>query len=92
MVRIGDKPMMVYLVFRNDEIVYIGQTRMNIEDKMESMLEKVERGKGSVLGAAMRKHGFDSFLWKVHSTHYCQTDCDQYEKILINAYKPKYNS
>ena len=83
--------MIIYFVLINDEVVYIGQTRATLTIRKKQHEDKAKLGKGYIIGAAIRKHGANKFIWKVHSIHYNQIDLDAAEKHLIAKYKPKYN-
>lgn len=86
-----DKPMIIYFVTLNDEVVYIGQTKLTLQIRKKQHEYNAKRGKGYVIGAGIRKHGAENFTWNVHSIHYNQVDLDAAEKHLIAKYKPKYN-
>jgi len=91
MVRIGDKPMMIYFVFLNDEVVYVGQTIMTLSQRKGKHLSEARLGRGSILGASIRKHGEDSFIFRKHSLIYNQQDADAAERYYISKYIPRYN-
>lgn len=91
MVRISDKPMIIYFVYKGEELVYIGQTVMSLAQRKGKHTSEARLGRGSVLGAAIRKHGEDAFTWVVHSVVYCQEDLDAAEKHYIAKYAPRYN-
>lgn len=91
MVRIGDKPMMIYFVSKDDEIVYVGQTIMTLAQRKGKHWSEARKGRGSVLGAGIRKHGQDAYDFKKHSLHFNQKDADEAEKHYIKKYKPRYN-
>jgi len=91
MVRISDKPMIIYFVSKDDEVVYIGQTVMTLAQRKGKHLSEARHGRGSILGAAIRKHGEDAFVFKKHSVVYCQEDLDAAEKHYIKKYGPRYN-
>jgi hypothetical protein len=75
----------------NNEIVYIGQTKLTLEKRRSQHEYNANRGKGYVIGSAIRKHGADKFSWNTHSIYYNQVDLDAAEKHYILKYKPKYN-
>lgn len=87
----SSKPMIVYFVTKADEIVYIGQTKMNLEKRAAKHKSDAHLGRGAVLGAGIRKHGFEAFSFKKHSVFYNQRDLDSAEKHYIAKYKPRYN-
>ncbi len=91
MVRISDKPMIIYFVFKNDEVVYIGQTVLTLAQRKGKHLSEARLGRGSVLGAGIRKHGEDAYEFKKHSIVFNQQDLDAAEKHYIKKYKPRYN-
>lgn len=86
-----NKPMIIYFVIANDEVVYIGQTKLSLETRRKQHEYNARRGKGYIIGSAIRKHGPDKFTWNVHSVHYNQVDLNAAEKHYIAKYKPKYN-
>jgi group I intron endonuclease len=87
----SDKPMIIYFVRLNDKIVYIGQTKLTLQKRRVQHEYNAKRGKGYVLGSAIRKHGADRFIWNIHSVYYNQIDLDAAEKHYILKYAPKYN-
>jgi group I intron endonuclease len=91
MVRISDKPMIIYFVYKGEELVYIGQTVMSLAQRRGKHLSEARHGRGSVLGAALRKHGEEAFDWKIHSIVFNQQDLDTAERHYIAKYTPRYN-
>jgi len=92
MVRISDKPMIIYFVFnKNDEIVYIGQTVMTLAQRKGKHLSEARKGRGSILGAGIRKHGEKYYRFEKHSIYFNQIDLDEAEKHYIKKYTPRYN-
>lgn len=91
MVHISDKPMIIYFVFKKDEIVYIGQTVSTLQLRRGKHISEAKLGRGSVIGAGIRKHGEDAFEFKIHSTYYNQQDLCAAEKHYIAKYQPRYN-
>lgn len=83
--------MIIYFVTKNDEIVYIGQTRVGLKDRQRGHISKSLAGGNSVLGAAIRKHGPEAFVWKEHSKYLTQIELDLNEKKLIALHTPRYN-
>lgn len=83
--------MIIYFISAGDEVVYIGQTKLTLEKRRKQHEYNAGRGKGYVIGAAIRKHGAESFTWNVHSSYYNQVDLDAAEKHYIQKYNPKYN-
>lgn len=86
-----NKPMIIYFVTLNDEIVYIGQSKHTLVKRRWQHENLAKRGKGYIIGASIRKHGADKFVWNVHSIYFNQVDLDAAEKHLIAKYDPKYN-
>ncbi len=86
-----NKPMIIYFVSLNDEVVYIGQTKLSLEKRKRQHEYSADRGKGYIIGSGLRKHGKDSFAWNVHSVYYNQVDLDAAEKHYIAKYRPRYN-
>lgn len=62
-----------------------------LEKRKKAHISLSLRGKNSVLGAAIRKHGPEAFTWTKHSVYYNQKDLDAAEKHFIAKYVPKYN-
>lgn len=89
--KFSSKPMIIYFVQLNDEIVYIGQTKLSLTKRRWQHENNAKRRKGYIIGAGIRKHGSNSFIWTVHSSYYNQVDLDAAEKHYIDKYKPKYN-
>jgi hypothetical protein len=83
--------MIIYFVTKADEIVYIGQTRRSLLARRQNHISLSLKGKNSVLGAAIRKHGPEAFTWSKHSVYYNQKDLDAAEKHYIAKYAPRYN-
>lgn len=86
-----NKPMIIYFVHKDDEVVYIGQTSLTLEKRKSQHEYNASRGKGYIIGAAIRKHGAEKFTWNVHSMYYSQVDLDTAEKHYIAKYSPAYN-
>lgn len=87
----SDKPMIIYFVTFEDEVVYIGQTKLSLKKRRVQHEYNATRQKGYIIGSAIRKHGTDKFTWNVHSVYYNQVDLDAAEKHYIAKYKPRYN-
>lgn len=87
----SNKPMIIYFVSLNGEVVYIGQTKASLETRKKQHEYNAKRKKGYIIGAAIRKHGADQFTWNIHSVYYNQVDLDAAEKHYIAKYHPKYN-
>ena len=83
--------MIVYFVYKKKEIVYIGQTVMTIPQRRGKALSEARKGRGSVFGAAIRKHGEDAFKWTIVAEFQNQAECCRYEKEAIARHKPRYN-
>lgn len=89
--KLSNKPMIIYFVSINNEIVYIGQTKLSLDVRRKQHEYNAKRDKGYVIGAGIRKHGAEAFTWVIHSIHFNQVDLDAAEKHYIAKYKPKYN-
>lgn len=87
----SNKPMIIYFVTFQNEIVYIGQTKLSLTKRQKQHEYNANRGKGYVIGAALRKHGANKFSWNTHSVYYNQIDLDAAEKHYIAKYEPRYN-
>lgn len=85
--------MIIYAVVRksNDEIVYVGQTTQTLAKRKGKHLSDARKGKGSVLGAAIRKHTINEFKFIKLETYYNQQELCKMEKHLIKVFKPRYN-
>ncbi len=86
-----NKPMIIYFVLQDTEVVYIGQTKNSLDARRKQHERNAKVGKGYIIGAGLRKHGADKFKWYTHSVYYNQVDLDAAEKHLIAKYKPRYN-
>lgn len=83
--------MIIYFVTFQDEVVYIGQTKLSLDTRKKQHEHNAKRGKGYIIGSGLRKHGPEKFIWNTHSVYYNQVDLDAAEKHYIAKYKPKYN-
>lgn len=83
--------MIVYFVHKNKELVYIGQTVMSLAKRRAKHYSEARKGRGSVFGAGIRKHGEDSFEWTIVADFKIQEECCRYEKEAIAKHKPRYN-
>ena len=85
--------MIIYAIIRikTDEIVYIGQTIQTLAKRKGSHTHHARKGRGSVIGAAIRKHTEEAFKWiQLHSCS-SQTELCKLEKHLISKFNPRYN-
>lgn len=83
--------MVVYLVFKKGECVYIGQTKQSLTKRKSKHFCDARKGRGSVFGAAIRKHGEEAFAFVEFIKCSSQECLDRYEKELIAKHKPRYN-
>lgn len=85
--------MIIYAVIRasTDEIVYIGQTTQRLANRKGKHLSEARKGRGSVLGAAIRKHSINEFKFIQLESCESQKDLCKMEKHLIKKFKPRYN-
>lgn len=83
--------MIVYFVHKGKELVYIGQTVMTIPQRRGKHYSEARKGRGSVFGAGIRKHGEDAFEWTIVAEFKNQAECCRYEKEAIARHKPRYN-
>jgi group I intron endonuclease len=83
--------MVIYLVFRKGECVYIGQTVSPLNNRKSAHFTHARKGRGSVFGAAIRKHGEESFAFVEYQQCETQKQLDYWEKRLIYEIKPRYN-
>lgn len=83
--------MFVYLVFKQGQVVYVGQTTQTLAQRKGKHVSDARKGRGSVLGAAIRKHSESSFAWIQFKDCYSQKELDEAEINLIEEFKPRYN-
>lgn len=83
--------MFVYLVFKKGQVVYIGQTIQTLAQRKGKHVSDARKGRGSVLGAAIRKHGESAFAWVQFKDCASQKELDASEISLIEEFKPRYN-
>jgi len=83
--------MIVYFVHKEKELVYIGQTVMTIPQRRGKHYSEARKGRGSIFGAGIRKHGEDAFEWTIVAEFKNQAECCRYEKEAIARHKPRYN-
>lgn len=83
--------MKVYFVHKGNELVYIGQTVMSLAQRRGKHYSEARKGRGSIFGAGIRKHGEDKFTWSVVAEFETQKECCDYEKKAISHFKPRYN-
>jgi excinuclease UvrABC nuclease subunit len=81
----------IYLIFKKGECVYVGQTVQTLAQRKGKELSDARKGRGSALGAAIRKHGEHSFAWVKYIECKTQKELCKLEKELIATYKPRYN-
>jgi len=89
--KFSNKPMIIYFITKEDEVVYIGQTKQTLHRRKIDHISQGMNGRGAVMGAAIRKHGADKFEWNKHSVYYNQIDLDAAERHYIDKYRPRYN-
>lgn len=87
----SNNPKIIYFIRKNDEIVYIGQTSQALTKRKQGHITTALNGRGSAIGAAIRKHGPEAFTWDKHCVYYNQVDLDAAEKHFIAKYTPRYN-
>lgn len=83
--------LIVYGVFKKGAVVYVGQTVMSLAERKGSHFSNARKGRGSVFGAAIRKHGEESFAFVVLQECSSQLELNDAEKSWIARIKPKYN-
>lgn len=83
--------MIVYAVYKKNELVYVGQTVLSLAQRKGTHYSNARKGRGSIFGSGIRKHGEDSFKWQVMAELENQIECCNYEKAMIAKYKPRYN-
>jgi len=84
--------MLIYFVKnRDNQIVYIGQTRQQLVNRKGCFWYQARKGRGALLGAAIRKHGEDAFHFEAYEVVENQIEANNEEKRLIAIHKPKYN-
>lgn len=83
--------MIIYLVFKKGICVYVGQTIQTLSQRKGKHFSDARKGKGSVFGAAIRKHGESAFGFVEYLKCSDQVTLDLHEKKLIAELKPRYN-
>lgn len=71
---------------------YIGQTVGPLWKRWSKHKSDARAGKGWVMAAAIRKHGEDAFDVEVLSEHDSKEELNAQEFLLIQLFKPEYNS
>lgn len=82
---------MVYVAKKGSEVVYVGQTKMTLAQRKGKHVSEARLGRGSILGAGIRKHGEAKFTWEVVKTFTDQNESYDFERKLIAKYRPRYN-
>ena len=85
--------MTIYGFFKNNELVYIGQTTMKVEYRIQKHFGSARLGKcqNMPIIRAIAKYGKECFNWKILYTCKCQNELNKKEYELINKHKPRYN-
>ncbi len=85
--------MTIYGFFKDNELVYIGQTTMNVESRIYKHFNsaKVGRNLNMLIIRAIRKYGKEVFSWEVIKECKNQDELNNLEINLIKKYKPRYN-
>lgn len=83
--------MMIYFVKKDSEVVYIGQTCQSLAKRKGKHFSEARKGRGSVFGAAIRKHGEQAFRFEIFKEVENQIECCELEKNLIRSLQPRYN-
>lgn len=85
--------MILYSVtkLKTNKIVYIGQTTQSISKRKGKHLSEARKGRGSILGAGIRKHGEHAFSWEVIAVCNNQNNLCRMEREYISKIQPQYN-
>ena len=83
--------MIIYLVLKLGKCVYVGQTTQSLAQRRGKHFSDARKGRGSVLGAAIRKHGEEKFGFVEYLSCNSLEELDSQEKKLIAEFLPRYN-
>ena len=83
--------MIIYFVKKDSETVYIGQTCQPLANRKGKHFSEARKGRGSVFGAGIRKHGEEAFTFEIFKEVENQIECCELEKHLIGTLNPRYN-
>lgn len=83
--------MIIYLVFKAGECVYVGQTIQGLAKRKGHHFSCARKGRNGVFGAAIRKHGEEAFGFVEYMRCTSQQELDYFEKHFIALLRPRYN-
>jgi group I intron endonuclease len=83
--------MLIYLVLRKGEVVYVGQTVQNFANRRGSHFSHARKGRGSILGSAIREFGASEFEFFKYLECQSLEELDFWESKLIAELNPRYN-
>ena len=85
--------MTIYGFFKDNELVYIGQTRMKVEARIWKHFNsaKLKKDKGMPIIRAIVKYGPDKFTWEVLKVCNSIKELNISEMDYIKKYNPRYN-
>lgn len=85
--------MVIYGIYRNNECVYIGQTRSPLWLRISKYRSdsKLGRNKSMLIIRAMIKYGFNVFQFKILEECFSLEKLDEAEVSYIKDLKPRYN-
>lgn len=84
--------MIIYGIFRNQQCVYIGQTKNRFSDRISKYKSDVKfKRTEMVIIRAMLKHGFHNFTFKMLACSLDSYALDYAEIWFIEHFKPRYN-
>lgn len=85
--------MTLYGFYKDNQLVYVGQTTMKVEDRINKHFNsaKVGRNLNMLIVRSIRKYGKDCFDWKILKTCNCPEELNNLEIEYISKHKPKYN-
>ena len=85
--------MIVYGFYKNNELVYIGQTTMRLEKRIQCHYScaKLKKNTCMLIVRALIKYGIESFSYKVLKECKNLEDLNDSEISLIKEYNPRYN-
>jgi group I intron endonuclease len=82
--------MIIYAVYKfNNELVYIGMTK-DFEKRLSDHKFHTSK-KDNIFGRAIRKHGFNAFIFKPILCCFDREGLKEMEMYFIKKFKPRYN-
>lgn len=66
--------------------IYIGQTRRTMKERLKGHWDEVQKGENIYLYNAIRKYGWNNFLWKILDHAETKSALDSLEEIYIDMF------